>query len=330
MARKKPHEDHVNHEAWAIPYGDLVTLLLAFFVVMYAISSVNEGKYRAVAASLASAFNAPPSTLDPIQIGDNQKMEASIGKPTPVPRGARQGPSSQPMLDSPLRPILESKLRADRIGDSGADAASIAASRNQLAGLALQLEDTLSEMVKARLITVRRSDLWLEVEINSDLLFASGSATLEFRARELLGRLAVVLRDLPNPIRIEGYTDDRPIATAQFPSNWELSAARAASVVHLFVSERFAPERLVMVGYGEYRPKADNTSDAGRNANRRVVLMVLATQDTATAPRAASAPAPASPPPAPAYPAAPVPQPAVADSSTVPPPISSPPPQGDS
>lgn len=327
MARKKKHEEHANHEAWAIPYGDLVTLLLAFFVVMYAVSSLNEGKYRAVAASLASAFNAPPSALDPIQIGDNQKQETTVGRPTPVPRGMRQGPTSSPVLDSPLRPMLESKMRSDRIGDGGADAASIAASREQLSRLALQLEDALSEMVKAQLIIVRRSDLWLEVEINSDILFPSGSATLEFGARELLGRLAVVLRDLPNPIRIEGYTDDRPIATSQFPSNWELSAARAASVVHLFVTERFAPERLVMVGYGQYRPKAENTTDAGRNANRRVVLMVLATQDTAT-------PRPASPPPAPApatpaYPAAPVPK-AVAASTGRPSPIPPPPPQGDS
>lgn len=327
MARKKKHEEHANHEAWAIPYGDLVTLLLAFFVVMYAVSSLNEGKYRAVAASLASAFNAPPSALDPIQIGDHQKQETTVGRPTPVPRGMRQGPTSSPVLDSPLRPMLESKMRSDRIGDGGADAASIAASREQLSRLALQLEDALSEMVKAQLIVVRRSDLWLEVEINSDILFPSGSATLEFGARELLGRLAVVLRDLPNPIRIEGYTDDRPIATSQFPSNWELSAARAASVVHLFVTERFAPERLVMVGYGQYRPKADNTTDAGRNANRRVVLMVLATQDTAS-------PRPASPPPAPApatpvYPAAPVPK-AVAASTGRPSPIPPPPPQGDS
>ena len=327
MARRKQHEEHTNHEAWAIPYGDLVTLLLAFFVVMYAVSSLNEGKYRAVAASLASAFNAPPSALEPIQIGDNMKQEASIGRPTAIPRGAVKGPASSPVLDSPLKPMLESKMRADRIGDSGADAASIAASREQLSRIALQLEDTLSEMVRARLITVRRSDLWLEVEINSDILFQSGSASLDFGAQELLSRLASVLRDLPNPIRIEGYTDDRPIATTQFPSNWELSAARAASVVHLFVRERFAPERLVMVGYGQFRPKAANDTDAGRNANRRVVLMVLATPAAAPAQPAA---APASAPETPAFPSAPVPQPAIARTRDPVPAPSPTPTQGDS
>lgn len=325
MARRKVHEDHINHEAWAIPYGDLMTLLLAFFVVMYAMSSVNEGKYRAVAASLASAFNAPPQSVQPIQIGDNQRNEASIGRPAAVPRGARQGPGSRPVLDSPLQPMLESKLRADRMGDGGADAASMAAAREQLSRIALQLEDTLSELVQAKLITVRRSELWLEVEINSDILFQSGSASLDFSAHEVLGRLANVLRDLPNPVRIEGYTDDRPIATMQFPSNWELSAARAASVVHLFVRERFAPERLVMVGYGEQRPKAENTTDAGRNANRRVVLVVLATPETPL-----PAPAPAvSPPPSPSpFPAAPVQRPTVAGLQSLP--SSSSPPQGDS
>ncbi len=325
MARKKHHEDHVNHEAWAIPYGDLVTLLLAFFVVMYAVSSLNEGKYRAVAASLASAFNAPPQSIEPIQIGDNQRSEAMVGRPGATPRGTTQhGPSATPVLDSPLRPMLESKMRADRMGDGGADAASIAASREQLSRLALQLEDALSEMVRARLITVRRSELWLEVEINSDILFQSGSASLDFSAQELLGRLANVLRDLPNPIRIEGYTDDRPIATAQFPSNWELSAARAASVVHLFVRERFSPERLVMVGYGQYRPKADNATDAGRNANRRVVLMVLATPDA----RPQDRPVPAPEPPAPSYPSAPVPT--IASLPRPASPSTPPPPQGDS
>ncbi|MEN4903428.1 flagellar motor protein MotD [Luteimonas sp. TWI1437] len=294
MARRVHHEEHANHEAWAIPYADLMTLLLAFFVVMYAVSSLNEGKYRVMASSLANAFSGTPRTIDPIQVGDNVYRDASLKAPVPIPGGARRGPgSASPVLDSPLQPMLESKMRSDRI-DDGADRAARAASRQQLARIALQLEDALSEMVHARLITVRRADLWLEVEINSDILFPSGSATLDFGAQSLLGRLAAVLRGLPNPIRIEGYTDDRPIRTAQFPSNWELSAARAASVVHLFVREGLAPERLVMVGYGEQRPKADNTSEAGRNANRRVVLMVLAEPES-TQGQPIGGPAPAQP-----------------------------------
>ncbi|WP_082672538.1 flagellar motor protein MotD [Luteimonas abyssi] len=284
MARRKQHEEHANHEAWAIPYADLMTLLLAFFVVMYAISSLNEGKYRVLAESLANAFSGTPRTVDPIQIGESNRRESDFGQPTPIPSGARRGPQApSPVLDSPLQPMLESKMRADRTGE-GIDAAAIAASRRQLDILALEIEQALAEMVRARLITIHRADLWLEVEINSDILFETGSAALDAGAQALLTKLAGVLGDSPNPIRVEGYTDDRPIRTLQFPSNWELSAGRAASVVHLFVRSGLRPERLVMVGYGEHRPKADNATEAGRNANRRVVLMVLAPPDAREAP----------------------------------------------
>lgn len=297
MARRKHHEEHANHEAWAIPYADLMTLLLAFFVVMYAISSLNEGKYRVMSQSLANAFNGTPRTIDPVQIGESDRRESDFGRPTPIPSGARRGPQAvSPVLDSPLQPMLESKMRSDRTGE-GLDAAALEASRRQLSRIALQMEDALSEMVRARMITIHRTDLWLEVEINSDILFPTGSASLDPAAQGLMTKLAALLRDAPNPIRVEGYTDDRPIRTLQFPSNWELSAARAASVVHLFVREQLAPERLVMVGYGEHRPKADNATDAGRNANRRVVLMVLAAPD-ATGARAADHPSVAGPDPA--------------------------------
>ncbi|WP_101924761.1 MULTISPECIES: flagellar motor protein MotD [Luteimonas] len=326
MGRKRHHEEHANHEAWAIPYADLMTLLLAFFVVMYAMSSLNEGKYRVLADSLANAFSGTPRTIDPIQVGENRLRDASLTEPVPIPGGAGHGPgSSSRVLDSPLTPMLESKMRSDRIGDQQADAASIAASRRQLARIAVELEAALAEMVEAKQITIRRSELWLEVEINSDILFPSGSSALATGARDLLGKLANVLRDLPNPVRIEGYTDDQPINTAQFPSNWELSAGRAASVVHLFVRERLAPERLVMVGYGEYRPKADNASHDGRNANRRVVLMVLATPDSERG-RPIGAPAVAA---APAAPQAAPQAPAVAVVMPPPPPPPQPTPQGE-
>jgi chemotaxis protein MotB len=94
-----------------------------------------------------------------------------------------------------------------------------------------------------------------------------------------VSKLAEVLAEVPNAVRVEGYTDDRPINTYQFPSNWELSAARAASVVHLFVGDGIPPERLAMIGYGEFRPIADNATQEGRNANRRVLLIILASHD---------------------------------------------------
>ena len=156
------------------------------------------------------------------------------------------------------------------------DAKGLQSAQGELKRIADDLERALAPLIDEKLVTIKRSTLWLEVQINSDILFATGSATLDPKAQETVGKLATVLAGVPNSVRVEGYTDDRPIRTAQFPSNWELSSARAASVVHLFVRDGIPPERLAMIGYGEFRPIADNASDDGRNANRRVLLIILA------------------------------------------------------
>jgi chemotaxis protein MotB len=122
---------------------------------------------------------------------------------------------------------------------------------------------------------VRRHGLWVEVEIRTDILFPSGVATLSDHAAEIIRQLAATLKPFPNPIRVEGHTDNRPISTRAFPSNWELSSARAASVVHLFTQEGMDPARLAVIGLGEYRPAQSNDTPEGRNANRRVLLIVL-------------------------------------------------------
>jgi chemotaxis protein MotB len=117
--------------------------------------------------------------------------------------------------------------------------------------------------------------LWVEVEIRTDILFPSGVATLSAHATQVLEQLAATLKPFPNPIRVEGHTDNRPISTRAFPSNWELSAARAASVVHLFTQQGIDPARLAVIGLGEYRPARSNDTAEGRNANRRVLLVIL-------------------------------------------------------
>ena len=119
-------------------------------------------------------------------------------------------------------------------------------------------------------VSVRRENMWLEIEINTDILFPSGSGGFASQAEPVLDKLAEVLKPFPNPIRVEGHTDDRPIRTAAFPSNWELSAARAASVVHQFTKQGIDPLRLEIVGFGEFHPRQANDSSEGRNANRRV------------------------------------------------------------
>jgi chemotaxis protein MotB len=117
--------------------------------------------------------------------------------------------------------------------------------------------------------------MWLEIEINTDILFPSGSGAFAPEAAPVLDKLAEVLKPFPNPMRVEGHTDDRPIKTAAFPSNWELSAARSASVVHEFTKAGIDPLRLEIVGFGEFHPRQANDTPEGRNANRRVAVLVL-------------------------------------------------------
>ncbi len=282
MARRKPHEEHANHEAWAIPYADLMTLLLAFFVVMYAISSLNEGKYRIMADALTAAFGGAPRTINPVQVGNQQVQGNDWDRPSPIKSGAKQGPTApSPAPDPTLLPSMASQMRTAVSLD---DTERLDRAQRQLTNLQTDLSRTLAPLVQQNLISVRRSALWIEVEIHSDILFPTGSATLDASARTVLSKLAAVLRNAPNGVRVEGYTDNQPIATAQFPSNWELSAARAASVVHLFADQGMAPSQLAMVGYGEFRPRADNSTEAGRNANRRVVLIILADSAGSLAP----------------------------------------------
>lgn len=284
MARKHQHEEHLNHEAWAIPYGDLVTLLLAFFVVMYAISSINEGRYRAVSDALSSAFGGPPRSVTPIQMGKTQLRGSAFDRPSLMTPGAKTGPTStSPVSNVRVRQMLDMPTfgRQPQAQPQAATALAAAARtmgdrEHQLQSLGEKIQHALTELVRQKLVTVRRGRTYLEVEIQSDILFASGVAAPSPMATATVRKLASVLQEAPNAVRVEGYTDNQPIRTAQFLSNWELSAARAASVVHVMVDEGIAAERLAVVGFGEHQPIADNTSVAGRNSNRRVLLVILA------------------------------------------------------
>ncbi len=260
MARKKKHEEHANHEAWAIPYGDLVTLLFALFTVMYAISSVNAGKLRVLSNSLIAAFRGVPMTTQPIP----------VGQPATGNVGTKRLAGVQPTALIKLPHTATSRTAAKAAGQAGQGAESVA-----LAHLQRQVESALKTLIDQKLVTVRRESLWLEVEINTDILFPSGSDAFSPAALPILRTLAQALKPLPNPIRVEGHTDDRPIHTAQFPSNWELSAGRAASVVHEFMRDGVDPMRLEIVGFGQYHPVASNATAAGRNENRRVSILIL-------------------------------------------------------
>ncbi|MGQ0697035.1 MAG: flagellar motor protein MotD [Panacagrimonas sp.] len=274
MAKKAKHEDHLNHEAWAIPYGDLVTLLLALFVVMYSMSAINEGKFRVASDSLNAAFGGKPRSPTPIQIGPSSAAPRSSGKPSFVP-----APSPAPTPGVSIAP-QRIRIGGPAVGKaSGNDAQGQALrvrQQQQLEKIGDDVHAALGDLIGRKLVVVTRHESWLEVEIQTDILFASGAARVGQQASDVLDRLALALTPFDNRLRIEGHTDNIPIATREFPSNWELSSARAASVVHRFMGRGVDPRRMTVMGLAEYQPASDNSDAEGRNRNRRVVVVVLA------------------------------------------------------
>lgn len=248
--RKKKHEEHVNLERWLVSYADFITLLFAFFVVMYAISSVNEGKYRVLSDTLNEVFQSRPSSTTPIEF-DNALSDQ--------PRMAED----PDFIDLPV-PESVDNLTADN---------------PELDTLSEEITKTVQPLIDDDLINIKKTDFWLEIDIKSSILFRSGEAQLSEDAEDVLATIASLLKTYPNDIQVEGFTDNVPIKTRHFPSNWELSSSRAASVVHLFEEEGIEPKRLQAIGYGEHRPIADNATAAGRNNNRRVNLVVLGQGD---------------------------------------------------
>lgn len=256
MARRKRVEEHVNHERWLVPYADFITLLFAFFVVMYSISSVNVGKFRILSDSLEAVFSEPKKSVVPIQIGElsrsNDEKEKIID-PRPEP---------EQLIELPVAPIVpEETIRT--IND-----------------ISNQLNDALLEQIENQDVSLNKGEDWLELEIKSNVLFYSGESRLEKEAVPIIGKVADILRTSANPIQVEGFTDNQPINTPRFPSNWELSAARAASVVHLLDRYGLAPSRMSAIGYGQFKPIANNITADGRQKNRRVVLVVLGSSES--------------------------------------------------
>lgn len=240
MARRRAPEEPENHERWLVSYADFITLLFAFFVVMYSISSLNEGKYKILTESLVGIFNQPDRAVKPIPIGEERPRTTLAEK---LPAEELSGPHNQQALD-PLESIMRS------------------------------MREAFADLIESKQLTVRGNELWVEIELSSSLLFPSGDALPNDRAFDLLEKVAGILAPFANPIHVEGFTDNLPINTANYPTNWELSAARAGSVVRMLAADGVAPERLAAVGYGEFQPIADNATAEGRARNRRVVLVV--------------------------------------------------------
>jgi len=287
MARRKHTEEHVNHERWLVSYADFITLLFAFFVVMYSISQINESKYRVLSNTLTDAFNQPELAVHAIEIGETAK--------------------SNPIN---LVQLSAMAIKDKEEGQGGSEQKSDELPE-QFKQISNKIEEALGDLIKQNMVTLRGNEQWLEIEMRSSLLFDSGDATLSNKALELLAQIGGILREQKTPVRVEGFTDNIPIHSARFPSNWELSSARAAAVVQLFIEEGLDPTQLMATGYGEFQPIAGNDTPENRSKNRRVVLMISKTGElrpqlkavdqpqnpAAPVPQASTAPANLSPEP---------------------------------
>ena len=237
MARKRYQEDTENHERWLISYADFMTLLFAFFVVMYAISVVNVGKYKVLSDALGDAFGGRGAAV--------------------VPNTAVEQPFTLPNI------VARKRAEAMR------------REKDRLTMLARDLTATLGPLVKEGKVRVTQNSRGVSVEINASVLFAPGDAALTEISREALTAVAILLKNDPHQVQVEGHTDDVPISNPLFPSNWELSAVRASSVVRLFIDSGVAPARLTAVGHGANLPVASNDTPDGRARNRRVAVTII-------------------------------------------------------
>jgi len=339
-----------NHERWIISYADFVTLLLATFVVMYAVSTINSSKFQEMAESFSTAFMGRTTTLNDSGFGAANKGPFNF-MPNPVhlpvisrevmvkdaPPALRQeqtvGDANHPNDHGQFLPRggvdTQSQSDGQKTG-AGSVEDQVAQRVQNLDTTFEQLNKSLAELIRKGQVNVSLQSLGVVIDINETLLFNSGKADLMPAALPVIDQIAKILADLRYQIQVNGFTDNVPIHNAQFDSNWDLSATRAISVVKRFVAEGIDPTLLVGAGFGEYHPVQPNNTAEGRSANRRVSIVVVSPlqgDDPArsrlvgsgtehgepAATQAGTTPAPAAPSPAPTAgpaPVAPAPAPA--------------------
>ena len=242
MARRAKRQGPDNHDRWMVSYADFITLLFAFFVVMYGISSVNEGKYKVFSGSMTKAFGTKAGDGD---MGTGMSEEEMYFKALIERRNARLAEK-----------FIKQQERMKRLSEA--------------------LNSKLASFVNKGAMSVTQNERGVTLDINASMLFQQGDATLQPVAVGTLTDVAQLLAGEDMTVEVEGYTDNLPISTAQFPSNWELSSARASSVVRLFIEQGMTAERLKAIGHADNDPVASNDTSEGRARNRRVTVTVLA------------------------------------------------------
>lgn len=243
MARRKRLEEHDNHERWLVSYADFITLLFAFFVVMYALSSVNEGKYRILSSSMVSAFRNVPV---------NSSGQTPMVVPTPAA-------ATKATLASKAQEVAKQRQR------------------EKMRNVAKEILEVMAPLIEQGKVRVLETSRGVTIEINDSILFSPGQAVLQPQLIKAMQSVAEVLVAADFPITIEGHTDNVPIKNTQFPSNWELSAVRATTVLRLFADAGVAAGRLTAIGYADTRPVEPNLLADGRARNRRVSILIDST-----------------------------------------------------
>ncbi|MDX3773768.1 OmpA family protein [Chromatiaceae bacterium AAb-1] len=260
MYRHKRRHQHVEEEQldrWLVSYADYMTLMFALFVVLYALAIVKEEKFSVLTDSLTRIFDKPDAS------GTGVKGEDLLTHNTPQSEFSSYGTS----LDEAKGPELV------------ADASTLSdVTRQKLGSPLISIEEELTRaianLLEQGVAKLQRDENWLVIELNSGLLFASGSATATSSARTLLMEIARVINPVNNYLRVRGYTDDQPINNELFASNWELSVARATSVLRLLETLGVSPYRMAIEGFGQYYPATSNNDPQGRAENRKVVIAV--------------------------------------------------------
>ncbi len=242
MARRAKRQGPDNHDRWLVSYADFITLLFAFFVVMYALSSVNEGKYKVFNVSMSQAFG----------------TQGAVGEGG-VMRLTEQEMYFKSLVDRRNARLAEKQRKLDE----------------RMKKLNDTLTNKMAGFVKNGQMTVSQSTRGVTLDINASMLFNPAEATVQADAVQTLVDIATILAQEEMAIEVEGHTDNLPISNAQFPSNWELSSARASSVVRMFIEQGIVPTRLKATGLADNVPIEDNGTIEGRARNRRVAVTVL-------------------------------------------------------
>ena len=267
MVRRRQREIHVNNERWLVSYADFITLLFAFFVVMYSISQVNQSKYRVLSETFIEAFNQPnDSKANPVP---QEKITPSNDAITPIDLGKTAAEDS---IKQPQIAVVDDSAKPDMNAQSNTTAQT--KTSDELTQISDLVNEKFAQLINDQLIKVSSNELWLQIDLKDSILFPSGGVETSPQAQTIFTEIAGILKSYENPVQVEGFTDNVPIRNGRYPTNWELSSARATEIVKFLASQGVAPERLAAVGYGEFQPLVSNDTEMGRAQNRRVAVMI--------------------------------------------------------